>query len=273
MFPSRQLSAPLFAATVLFSASLASCGPFSSESFSVEEIEDSLVADHNAGHYKVALTCDYPFSGDPQLVRGVREWLGSQTGVRQDSALAAPELFLKRFYEIHPLTGETYAKHAEGYIYSVEARRIDEEENYVSYVMTLQTSKTGAPGELTTHITGRTFLKPIGKTLTLSEMIGESNKRQVAQLVANGLMEYFDVDNVGALVPLLNQGMVSEQSEGVLELPRTEVWLDDGDVVFQYQEGEIAPSDKGCPAARVPFSKLAPFFTKGFRRIFESAKK
>lgn len=249
---------------------LTACGMFGHESVAVENVADSAsYAEAGKPAVSAMLDVDYPSGGDPLMVRGVKQWMGALLGLTDTTAMAGAEQFATAFFTQNEPGKEMLKNHPAGYRYHLTVRKADETAAYVTFVVT--TEATDGP-TVTATCTGATFLKPTAKVFGY-EMFVEDKPRSIALMVAEGLKETLGAETLEDLKHFVAPGSLSSSDCGVNALPQAAPWIEDGEMVFQYAQGELRDGSFGPTQARVPLSKAEKFFSATFRRALEEAAK
>lgn len=243
----------------------------SGEDIKTNEYEDSIVETRANKDYLVKIFIQYPENGPKQQVQAIRKWIGSMLDVRQDSALMDGESFVKQFMKNNKFADNVAAVYPLGYTYTVDCRKTSETSLYVTYVIETTQYKSG--DRKTTQIEGKTFLKPEGKQLNSAEMFNAQYERQLTQLICKGLIDDCSVPDFEGLMQKLSNSSFEPSTQTVLNLPKVEPWIEDDDVVFQYQEGEIGPNTAGTPKARIDMDDLQEYFSPSFKKALKAAER
>lgn len=255
---------------VCFSPLFVACNMFSHESVAIETVKDSTTyTEGDKPSVTAALDVDYPDSGDPLMVRSVKQWIGGQLGLTDTTAMAGSDSFAEAFFKKYETGKEMLKNHPNGYAYRITVRKVDETAAYVSFTISTETFE--GKKESTTHI-GATFIKPTGKIFGY-DMFSADHPRSLAVLVMQGLMESHEADDFQQLTRYISPKSFSPMDQGVNKLPETSPWIEGDKVVFQYSEGELQDHSLSHPQARVPLSKAQKFFSPDFQRALEEAIK
>ena len=257
----------LLAATLL---GISSCGMFSHESVVVETVLDSTsYSEPGKPSVTAVFDVDYPESGDPLMVRSVKQWMGSLLNLTDTTAMAGAERFAEAFFKQNETGREMLKNHPKGYEYRLTVRKVDETAAYVTFVIT--TLHIDGKNEQSARY-GATFVKPTGKIFGY-DMFDNQHPRTMAVWVMQGLQSFYNVDSFEELTALIGAKHFSSMDQGVNRMPEAAPWIEDNEVVFQYAQDELLTHDNTLPQARVSLSKARELFSADFQRALDEASK
>lgn len=242
---------------------------FTHESVGTENVADSASYEENGKTCAVSLDVDYPAGGDPLMVRGVKQWMGGLLGLTDTTAMAGPAKFAEAFFKKNEPGREMLKNHPEGYRYELTVRKAVEAKAYVTFVIDTRTAD-GASVAFVCR--GATFVKPTAKVFGY-DMFAEENARSLAVLLTKGLQRFFEAEDFASLTREVPSELFSPTDQGVNVLPQADPWIEDGDVVFQYAQGELQGATASSPQVRVPLREARPLFSPDFKRALQEAEK
>lgn len=250
---------------------LASCQFFTNKTdkTTTELKTDSITFKKTIRPFNYSITVDYPVSGNPALVRNIREWISeSLDGTYQGELADTSALFA--FYADKYLKESTENEDNDfiGYLLedsidceqSFEFRLAWENESLVTYTMSNYYYGGGAHGGYI-HL-GATFRKSDGRHFGW-DMIRKGT--DINDDLKEGLKKYFEVKTDDELMEEL---MLTEnwRDASCLPLPTTEPWIDGDGLHLIYQQYEICSYAQGMPSVDLSMDRTKEVVTETVKK-------
>lgn len=172
---------------------------------------------------------DYPASGNPFLIRNVREWIVDELDSKYEGDINDPEALVDYFKQQDLKDDEgSYIRHVE-FCY--------ESDKVVSFGYFEALHWWGAANYFYRSYDGATFRKSDGKRFTWEQL--QINEFNIKPLLEQKLMAYFNVTTEEELSECLMYD--DTHTYGAIPLPQhTQPYINDGKIVVVYSEYEIA---------------------------------
>jgi len=262
----NKLILAVFSAGIL---SLSACGLITetSNQLTVKNYKDSLVTKVGTVGCNVYVSIDYPEKGNTVLLNNIREWMLDEMGSTQATDMGNAVSLTKGYIDSSMKELKGTADEMDGYEsaipyeYRLDINKIYENGKFVTFKTTGYEYMGGAHGS--TYMKGTTFRKSDGKIFG-SNMLDLAKQTDIRELIEERLLSYFEVKTSEELKDIL----FLQEGEDLIPMPATEPYIDNDEMVFVYQQYEIAPYAAGMPEARIPLKKLMPYLSSSFKNAY-----
>lgn len=249
--------------------SLSACGQSTGtqNQLKVNNYKDSLTVKASGVECSARISIDYPEGGNPILLNNIREWMLGETGGTEatdinNAGALAKEYINGSMKELKEMANDMGGNGGSMPLaYSLDITKIYEGDKFVTFNAANYMYTGGAHGSYFTRST--TFRKSDGKIFG-TDMLDMSKQTAIREIIEKRLLPLFEVRTAAQLHEIL----FLPEGETLVPLPSTPPYIDNGDMVFVYQQYEIAPYAAGSPEVRIPINTLMPYLSASFKKAY-----
>lgn len=262
----KKFLSSLFCASVLV---LSACGQGigGKKQLTIKNYHDSLTVKTGNVECTTHISMDYPEDGNSILVHNIREWILDETDNLDTADIDNAATLTKGYIDgsmenLKDMVKEFDDVQSEMSLSSsLDISRIFENAKFVTFKTSRYEYLGGAHGM--SIMTGTTFRKSDGKIFG-KNMLDNSKQKDIRKLIMRNLLPYFEVGSIDEL-----RGMLFlPEGETLVPMPAMEPYIDNDNMVFTYQQYEIAPYAAGMPEASIPLKELMPYLSASFKNAY-----